>query len=222
MEPAATALIRPFVGPDEFLYNIPRWCLWLVDASPATVRSCPLVLQRIENVRIHRQKSAREATNKLAAAPGLFGEIRQPASRYLAIPKTSSERRNYIPMTFLEPTVIAGIDIFTAPDATEFDFGVLTSTMHTAWVRIVAGRLESRYRYSAGLVYNNFLWPNPTPAQRAKVKEKARAVLAAREPHLPPRGMSTLADLYDPLTMPAELARAHAALDKAVEKCLSP
>ena len=125
-------------------------------------------------------------------------------------------------MAFFEPEVIAGTDIFTSPDATEFHFGILSSGMHTGWVRVVAGRLKSDYRYSAGLVYNNFPWPNPTPEQRARVEEKARAVLAAREPHLPPRGMSTLADLYDPLTMPAALAKAHADLDKSRRKVLPP
>ena len=218
-EPAAASLLRPFLGPDEFLYNVPRWCLWLADASPAAIRACPLVMKRIENVRAHRQKSARETTNKLAATPSLFGEIRQPRSRYLAIPKTTSERRAHIPMAFLEPQVIAGADIFTSPDATTFHFGILSSTMHTAWVRIVAGHLKSDYRYSAELVYNNFPWPNPTPAQRARWATAAQAVLAARAPHLPPRGLSTLADLYDPLTMPAPLAKAHADLDRAIEKC---
>ena len=221
-EPAATELIRPFLGPDEFLYHIPRWCLWLIDASPAVLRACPLVMQRIERVREHRQKSHRETTNSLAATPGVFGEIRQPASRYLAIPKTTSERRSYIPMTFLPPEIIAGTDIFTCPDATDFHFGVLSSAMHTAWVRLVAGRLKSDFRYSAGLVYNNYPWPDPTPEQRSKVEACAAAVLAAREPHLPPRGMSTLADLYDPLTMPPALSKAHADLDRAVERCYKP
>jgi hypothetical protein len=219
VEPAAAEFIRPFLGPDEFLYNIPRWCLWLVDTSPAALRACPHVMERIEKVRAHREKSRREATNRLAATPSLFGEIRQPARRYLAIPKTSSERRAYIPIGFVEPVVIAGADLFTCPDAVLFHFGVLTSFMHMAWVRTVAGRLKSDFRYSAGIVYNNFPWPSPTPEQQAHVEEKARVVLAAREPHLPPRGMSTLADLYDPLIMPAALVRAHVELDREVEKC---
>jgi hypothetical protein len=218
-EPASIEFIRPFLGPDEFLYNVPRYCLWLVDISPAALRACPLVLRRIDGVRTHRQQSARATTNELAATPSAFGEIRQPNRRYLAIPKTSSESRAYIPMAFVEPETIAGTDLFTAPDATLYHFGVLTSAMHMAWVRTVAGRLESRYRYSAQLVYNNFPWPNATNAQRGRVEERARAVLAAREPHLPPRGTSTLADLYDPLTIPRELARAHAELDRAMERC---
>ena len=219
VEPAAATMLRPYIGPDEFLYNTPRWCLWLADASPAALRACPRVLQRIENVRTHRLKSPRETTNKLAATPSIFGEIRQPTIRYLAIPKTTSELRAYVPMAFQPPDVIAGADIFTSPDATDFHFGILSSTMHTAWVRLVAGRLKSDYRYSAGLVYNNFPWPEWTILQRKAVEDAAQVVLAAREPYLPPHGMGTLADLYDPLTMPAELARAHAQLDRAVEKC---
>jgi hypothetical protein len=125
-------------------------------------------------------------------------------------------------MAFVEPDIIAGTDIFTAPDATLYHFGVLTSGMHMAWVRAIAGRLESRYRYSVKLVYNNFPWPSVTDPQRARVEEAARAVLAAREPHPPPRGMSTLADLYDPLAMPRDLARAHAELDRAVERRYRP
>lgn len=147
-EPAAAPLLRPFVGPDEFLYGIPRWCLWLVEASPAAIRACTGVLRLIESVRDHRQRSPRETTNNLAATPAIFGEIRQPSRRYLAIPKTSSELRRYIPMAFLDPEIIAGTDIFTAPEATEFHFGILSSMLHTAWLRVVAGRLESRFRYS--------------------------------------------------------------------------
>jgi hypothetical protein len=219
VEPTARAFIRPFIGPDEFLYNVPRYCLWLVGVPPAAVRGCPHVLRRIEQVKEHRKKSARPTTNELAATPNVFGEIRQPTSRYLAVPKTTSERRNYIPMAFLEPATIAGTDIFTAPNATPFHFGILSSTMHMAWVRIVSGRMKSDYRYSAGLVYNNFPWPTPSPEQRQRVEEKAQAVLDVRAPHLPPRSISTLADLYDPNTMPPELHRAHTQLDRAVERC---
>jgi len=155
-EPASREFISPFVGPDEFLYNVPRYCLWLPDASPAALRACPLVLRRIDGVKRHRQQSKRETIKELAATPSVFGEIRQPNRRYLAIPKTSSESRAYIPMAFVEPDIIAGTDIFTAPDATLYHFGVLTSGMHMAWVRAIAGRLKSDYRYSAKLVYNNF------------------------------------------------------------------
>jgi len=173
-------------------------------------------MERIEAVRALRLKSSRPTTRELATTPGLFGEIRQPAKRYLAIPKTSSEKRAYIPIGFLEAKVIASTDLFTCDKASAFHFGVLTSAMHMAWMRTVAGRLESRYRYSAGLVYNNYPWPEPGAKQRAAVEKAAQAVLDAREPHRA-RGAS-LADLYDPLAMPAELLKAHQALDRAVDK----
>ena len=221
-EPTIEPLIRPFLGPDEFLYNIRRWCLWLVNTSPAALRSSSEIMRRIESVREHRLKSSRETTKELSSTPSLFGEIRQPEKEYLAIPKTGSINRRYIPMAFLQPSVIASTDLFTCQDAGIYDFGILTSSFHAAWLLSVGGRFKSDPRYSTGLVYNNFPWPTPTPEQRARVEEKARAVLAAREPHLPPLGMSTLADLYDPLTMPAALARAHAELDRAVEKCYRP
>jgi hypothetical protein len=218
-EPAAIDFIRPFIGPDEFLYNVSRYCLWLLNASPAVLRACPIVLRRIDGVRKHREQSKRPTTKELAATPSVFGEIRQPNHRYLAIPKTSSESRAYIPMAFIEPDIIAGTDVFTAPDATLYHFGVLNSVMHMAWVRAIAGRLKSDYRYSAKLVYNNFPWPTVTDVQRERVEDAARAVLTAREPHLPPRGLSTLADLYDPLAMPRDLVRAHVELDRVVERC---
>ena len=218
-EPGAIAYLRPILGSAEFLNGMSRWCLWLKNAPPDRLRSMPAVMRRIEGVRQHRQNSDRSTTRALAASPALFGEDRQPSARFLAIPKTSSERRQYIPMAFLEPETVANTELQMIADATDYEFGVLTSGMHMAWVRIVAGRLESRYRYSNTLVYNNFPWPSPTPAQRARVEENALAVLAAREPHLPPGGMSTLADLYDPLTMPVALGKAHAELDRAVERC---
>jgi hypothetical protein len=215
-ETAASQFIRPFLGPDEFLNNTPRWCLWLVNASPAIIRSCPLILSRIEDVRTHRQKSKRKTTQELADKPSVFGENRQPTRRYLAIPKTTSERRICIPMAFLDPEVIAGTDLFTLPDANVYHFGILTSTMHMAWMRQVCGRLESRYRYSAGLVYNNFPWPeNPNEKNKATVEAKAQKILEVRAKQT----LSTLADLYDPLTMPPDLVKAHADLDRAVDRC---
>lgn len=151
--------------------------------------------------------------------PSLFAFISHKETDYLLVPSVSSERREYIPMGFMPRDVIASNLCLIVPFATPYHFGALTSAMHMAWVRQVCGRLKSDYRYSAKLVYNNFPWPNPTPKQRARVEEKARGVLAAREPHLPPQGRATLADLYDPLSMPKELLRAHLELDKAVERC---
>lgn len=180
-------------------------------------------MQRIDAIRTYRLSSTRQATRNLATTPGLFGEIRAPRSRFILIPRHSSENRAYVPFSYFEPIAIPADSCLFIENSTLFDFGVIASAMDMAWMRAVCGRLESRYRYSAQLVYNNFPWPTAaTPAQRAAVESAARAVLAAREPHLPPRGMSTLADLYDPLSMPAELAKAHATLDRAVEKCYRP
>jgi len=218
-EPGAKHFVRRFYGPDEFIKGKDRYCLWLVDAKPNELRTLPRVMQRVESVREERAKSKRPTTQELAKTPALFGEIRQPDHRYLAVPKTSGEGRAYIPMAFLDAKVIAGSDLFTIPDAGLFHFGVLTSQMHMAWVRAVCGRLESRYRYSAGIVYNNYPWPeSATEKQRAAVEAAAQAVLDARAQY----PTATLADLYDPLTMPAPLLKAHQALDRAVDRCYRP
>ena len=215
-EPAAAQFIRPYYGPDEFIKGGKRFCLWLTDATPNQLRALPAVMQRVEKVREERLKSKRPTTVELANTPTVFGEIRQPSRRYLAIPKTSSERRAYIPMAFLKPTDIAGADLFTVPNAQPFHFGVLTSKMHMAWVRYVCGRLKSDYRYSAGIVYNNFPWPSsPIAEQKQRVEAAAKAVLDARA-QFPD---STLADLYDPLRTPPVLVKAHAELDRAVDRC---
>lgn len=218
-EPDAARFIRPLLGSEEFINGTPRWCLWLKNAEPSALRGLPAVIRRIAGVREHREASSRSITNQLAATPTLFGEDRQPDDDYLAIPSISSERRNYIPMAFLPCEVIGNNKLLLLPGANVFHFGVLMSAIHIAWVRQVTGRLKSDFQYSVQLVYNNYPWPEPTPEQRAKVETCAAAVLAAREPHLPPRGMSTLADLYDPLTMPPALSKAHADLDRAVERC---
>jgi len=220
--PDLKPFIRPFVGSEEFLNGTERWCLWLVDAPPSLIRRSALVHDRIEAVRKARLESGRPETVRLAATPALFGEIRQPTTEYLLLPKVSSEERPYMPLGFLSPKFIANGSSLIIPNAGLYEFGVLSSVIHMAWMRYTGGRLESRYQYSSQIVYNNFPWTNPTPAQRARLEEKAQAVLDARAPHLPPRGMSTLADLYDPNTMPRELHRAHAELDRAVEKCYRP
>lgn len=161
-----------------------------------------------------RAGSPRGATQKLASMPMLFGEIRQPTARYLAIPKTSLERRFYIPISFLNPDVVANTELFTLQSESLYMFGVLTSLMHMSWVRGVCGRLKSDYRYSAGIVYNNFPWPEtPTAKQKQSIEAAAQRVLDVRT-QFPD---ASLADLYDPLTMPAVLLKAHQALDKAVD-----
>jgi len=211
-EPQAEKWIRPFLGSEELINNIPRWCLWLKGISPAELRTMPQVLRRVEGVRAMRLASPKAATVELASTPTLFGEIRQPTSHYIGVPKTSSERRAFIPIGFFEAGIIAGSELFYVPNATLYDFGILASTMHNAWMRATCGRLESRYRYSNTIVYNNFPWPDTSDKHHATIETAAQAILDARA--LYPE--SSLADLYDPRSMPPELVKAHAALDKAV------
>lgn len=217
---AACYFVRPFLGSEEFINGIERWCLWIEEDQLVQVRSIPEIMQRIEAVRAVRKASPRATTQELAHVPWRFGEVRQPKSRYLAVPKTSSERRRYIPIGFLEPDVIASTELQTVNGAELWEFAILTSAMHMAWVRTVCGRLKSDFRYSNTLVYNNYPWPEGVPSKRKEAVEVAgQSVLDARKPFLPPQGSSTLADLYDPLTMPVVLAKAHAELDRAVDRC---
>ena len=217
--PDARQYVRPLLCAEEYLHSIPRWCLWFKDVSPADLRNIAGIKQRIEAVRLFRLASKKAATREKANQPFLFAEIRQPKSRYIVIPRHSSETRKYIPFGYFEPEVILHDSCSCLPNSTLFHFGTISSAMHMAWMSTICGRLESRYRYSSNIVYNNFPWPNPTPEQRERVEEKAQAVLNARAPHLPPSGLSTLADLYDPNSMPTELHRAHVELDRAVERC---
>jgi hypothetical protein len=213
-EPAAHAWLRPFQGSEEFLNGIERWCLWLADCPPNELRRMPAVAARVASVKAHRLASTRPTTRQLADVPSLFGEIRQPIGDYLAIPKTSSERRRVVPIAPMPARVVASTELFTLPDANPFVFGVLCSTMHNAWVRYTCGRLKSDFRYSAGIVYNNFPWPeSPADKQRAAIETAAQGVLDARA-QFP---QSSLADLYDPLTMPPVLVKAHQVLDAAVD-----
>jgi hypothetical protein len=211
--------IKPFMGAQELINNEHRWCLWLVDISPQELKSIKPIFERVEKVRKHRNESKRESTKKLASFPALFGENRQPQSQYIIIPSVSSERRQYIPIGFASPQIIASNLCLTISNATMYHFGTLMSAMHMAWVRQVCGRLESRYRYSNEIVYNNYPFPLiPTEAQQSKVEEAAQTVLDARTKY--PK--SSLADLYDPITMPPDLVKAHQALDKAVDLCYRP
>jgi len=211
--------IRPFMGSEEFLNNTQRWCLWLVDAPPGVIRSSPSVLDRVEAVRKAREESNRPETKRLARTPALFGEIRQPSTPYLLVPKVSSESRPYLPVGFVKPNVIANGSALIVPNARLYHFGVLSSAMHMAWMRYTCGRLESRYQYSSQIVYNNYPWPeSPSAKQRAAVEAAAQAVLDARK-KFPD---ATLADLYDPLAMPPALAKAHTHLDRAVDLCYRP
>ncbi len=213
--PELEPFIKRLYGGEEFLNNTERWCLWLVDAPPRLIRSNSNVRRRVDGVRHFRLSSSRERTRELAETPALFGEIRQPDSPYLLVPKVSSERREYIPIGFMSPDIIASGSTLIVPDATAYDFGILHSAMHMAWVRQVCGRMKSDYQYSARLVYNNYPWPeSPTAAQKQRVEAAAQGVLDARA-QFPE---ATLADLYDPLSMPAPLRRAHNALDRAVDR----
>lgn len=213
-EPAAKKWVRPFLGADEFINGETRWCLWLEGISPQELRSLPEVEKRVAAVKQHRLSSNRAATQELAQYPTLFGEIRQPKGRYIVIPRHSSERREYIPFGFLEPKIICGDSNLCIPDADLYVFGVLTSKMHMAWVKYVCGRLESRYRYTNQVVYNNYPWPSDaSEKQKATIEKAAKAILDARLAFED----SSLADLYDPLAMPPELRRAHSGLDSAVD-----
>jgi hypothetical protein len=220
IEPDALRYVKRFVGSDEFINAIPRWCLWLVNVNPSELRSLPEVLKRVEGVRSMRLASKKEQTRNFALTPTIFTEIRQPSSDYVVIPRVSSERRSYIPIGFLSKEIIASDGCLIIPNAKVYDFGVLTSKMHMAWVRYTCGRLKSDYRYSKDIVYNNFPWPgcgareSITDTAREKIEACAQAVLDARA-EFP---NSSLADLYDPRTMPPVLAKAHTALDRAVDE----
>ncbi len=210
--PEAQKYLKKTYNSQGFINGKYQFCLWLVGISPAELRRMPSVLARVENVRKYRLASPKEATRKQADIPTLFTEIRQPATNYIVIPKVSSENRKYIPLGFLSPDVICNNTIKFVPDATLYHFGVLCSNVHNAWMRAVAGRLEMRYQYSNTIVYNNFPWPTLTDAQEAKIEHTAQAILNARA--LYPD--SSLADLYDELTMPPELRKAHQDNDRAV------
>jgi hypothetical protein len=181
-EPGAKKWIRPHsLGTDEFINGIPKCCLWLKGTLPGEMRALPAVAERVRKVKAYRLESRREATRKLASAPALFGEIRQPETTYILIPRHSSERRAFIPIGFITPDVIVGDSNLCISEATPYHFGILMSLMHMAWVRHVCGRLKSDYRYSNSLVYNNFPWPEPTDTQVETISAgRAQAVLNAR------------------------------------------
>lgn len=211
--PEAAAFVRRYMGSVEFINGIERWCLWLKEASPHELKKLPAVLERVRSVKQVRMASSRKETNLLAESPALFGEDRQPSASFIAIPKTSSERREYIPIGVLSPEIVASTELFTIAGADLFEFGILTSSMHMGWVRATCGRLKSDFRYSAGIVYNNFPWPDASNSQEARIAATAQSILDARAAHPD----ATLAELYDPLTMPGDLRKAHHANDRAVD-----
>lgn len=215
---AKCPMVQPYIkrlyGAVEYINDIKRYCLWLKDISPAQLKGMPLVLERVENVKKYRLSSPKVATQKSATYSHLFQEIRQPTTNYIIIPRVSSEGRQYVPLGFMTPDLIVTDAVQFLPDATLYHFGVLTSLVHMAWMRAVAGRLKSDYRYSNIIVYNNFPWCEPTEAQKAAIEQTAQGILEARA--LYPD--CSLADLYDETTMPPELRKAHQANDRAVMK----
>ena len=211
-EPQSQPYFKPWYGSQEFINRCPRYCLWLGDCSPSELRKMPECMKRVEAVREMRLASKSAGTVKLADRPTRFHVENMPHSRYILMPKVSSERRRYIPMGFMNPDTLCSDLVFIIPNATLYHFGILTSNVHMAWMRAVCGRLKSDYRYSKDVVYNNFPWPTPTDEQKARIEQTAQAILDARE--LYPD--CSLADLYDEATMPPELRKAHQQNDKAV------
>ena len=212
--PKSDRWLRRLLSGEDYIAGRFRWCLWLEDASPAELRLCKVILDRVERVKTFRLASGRDETRALAATPALFGERRQPTARYLFVPKTSSERRQFVPIGFVDASYLINNTSLFVDNASLLELGVTCSTMHNAWARGVAGRLKSDIRYSNQIVYNNFPWPeSPSDKQRAAIEAAAQGVLDARA-QFP---QSSLADLYDPLTMPPALVKAHQVLDAAVD-----
>lgn len=215
-EPRSETYIKKLVGAREFIQNQSRWCLWLVGIDPSELKQMPLVLDRVSRVRETRLASTDEGARKLALRPTEFRDIQNP-DHFMIIPSVSSERRDYIPMGMANGGVVPTNLVHTIPNAALYHFGILTSQMHMAWVRAVAGRLKSDYRYSKDIVYNNFIWPEVTAEQKVEIEKLAQAVLDART-EFP---QASLADLYDPITMPPQLAKAHKTLNRAVDHLYS-
>lgn len=212
-EPDVEKWIRPYVGAEEFIKGKKRYCIWLKKASPSDIKGSKILYDRVMSVRKFREESKAKTTNGYAKVPHLFAQITQPDDvDYIVLPRVSSERRMYIPIGFLTSHSISSDAVQIIPNATIYHFGILTSSVHMAWMRVVCGRLKSDYRYSKDIVYNNFPWPTPTEKQKEKIEQTAQSILDARA--LYPD--SSLADLYDEITMPVELRKAHQANDKAV------
>lgn len=218
-EPQSEKYFRPILSAHEYINGLKRWCLWLAEANSAEIRRLPMIMERVQSVKNHREASSRAATKNLANFPTLFGENRQPNSNYILIPRHSSENRKYIPIGFFDKNVIVSDSCLFLPGAKMYHFGILTSLMHMAWVGAVCGRIKSDYRYSIDIVYNNYPWPeNPTDKQIEAIEAAAESVLEARLAF----PSSSLADMYDPLTMPPILVKAHNDLDKAVDQAYRP
>ena len=211
-EPLSGKYFHPWYGSREFINRSPRYCLWLGNCSPAELKKMPECMKRVQAVRDFRLASSSAGTRKIADRPTRFHVENLPSGTYIVVPKVSSERRRYVPMGFFTPDIMCSDLVFLIPNATLYHFGILESNVHMSWMRAVCGRLKSDYRYSKDIVYNNFIWPETTAEQRKKIEITAQGILDARA--LYPD--SSLADLYDPLTMPPELRKAHQLNDKAV------
>ncbi len=212
-EPQAQKYIKPLLGAVEYLHNKKRWCLWLEGVSPAELKKCPMIYERVARCKESRENSVAAGIRKFAATPTLFAQRTQPVGKpYIIIPRVSSEKRKYIPMGFMDGNTIVTDLVQIVPDATLYEFGILTSNVHMAWMRAVCSRMKSDYRYIKDVVYNNFPWPTPDVKQKNKIELTAQAILAARA--LYPD--TCLADLYDEVTMPPELRKAHRQNDRAV------
>ncbi len=219
IEPDSEPYIKPLLSAYEYLNGQKRWCLWLVNSNPTDLRKLPMVSKKVENVRKNREASTREATKKLSAYPTLFGENRQPHSDYILIPRHSSENRRYIPFGFFDKDHIVSDSCLFVTNSNIYHFGVLSSLIHMTWNKYTCGRIKSDFRYSNEMVYNNFPWPeNPCEKQKEIIEKAAQKVLAVRGSF----PNSSLADLYDPLTMPPDLVKAHNELDKAVDLAYRP
>ena len=222
-EPMAIPYIKRLAGSRELISRIPRYCLWLKDISPVVLREMPLVMERVERCRAARLASKDPAARKLADSPTLFRETNNPKSA-IVIPEVSAQTRKYIPMDFIDDSIICTNKIQMIPDATHYHFGVLTSQMHMAWMRAVCGRMKSDYSYSKDIVYNNFIWPRPSDELTERITAAAQAVLDIRKRYMDADERCSLAALYDPTAMPPDLVKAHAHLDALVDKAygLSP
>ena len=212
-EPSSEKFIKQILGSEEYINNKKRYCIWLVNANPTDLRKSTEIMKRVESVKQFRLNSTKAATKKDAETPTLFQEVRQPTEGfYLLVPRVSSERRRYVPIGFMSYDIIVNDSVQIIPNANIYEFGIITSNVHMAWMRAVCGRLEMRYRYSKDIVYNNFPWCNPTEEQRKKIEQTAQGILNARAKYPD----CSLADLYDETVMPPELRKAHQDNDRAV------
>lgn len=211
-EPLSKKWIHPYIGSFEFINSKKRYCLWLKDADLSEIKKCSMVIERIKKVQEFRKNSKAVSTRKLSDTPTLFAQISQPETSFVIVPKTSSGQRRYAPLGFASKDIIVSDALFIIPEGGLYEFGILSSNVHNAWLRIIGGRLKSDYRYSRDIVYNTFPWPSLNDNQKAMIEKTAQSILDARS--LYPN--SSLADLYNPLTMPPELLKAHHANDRAV------